>query len=117
MFSNAPSIEFANPFLRKCIVENENKCLPNATDLLEEINKVLAVVSRSGDLIDDNIERSCKVCGIGKYEQIIDRDLGETEDFGINPKGDQTFKIFTCNHCGHVQLFSFFGPAIPSAWD
>jgi len=113
MFSNAPSIKFANPLFKKCIVENEEDCLPDANALLEEVDKVLTIVDRNADLIDENIERSCKVCGIGNYQLTGDRDPIQSRHHGLDPIS-VAYKIFTCDHCGHVQLFSFRDD--PPAW-
>ena len=116
MFPNAPSISLANPLFKKCIVENEEDCLPDATALLEEVDKVLTIIDRNANLIDENIERPCKVCGIGNHELLIDRDLGRLRSFGINPAESRRFKVFVCNYCGHVQLFAFGGAIDPPAW-
>lgn len=117
MFPDAPYVNLVNVLFKKCIVEYEKDCLPNATALLEEVDKTLSIIDKNADLIGENIERPCKVCGIGDYEQIVDRnDLDGLEDFGFNRVSDQSFKILTCNHCGHVQLFSFRGRKTPPAW-
>lgn len=116
MFPNAPHITLANALFKRCIVENEEDCLPDAIALLEEVDKVLTIIDRNADLIDENIERPCKVCGIGSYELLIDRHLGRLQSFGINPANSRIFKVFVCNYCGHVQLFAFGGAIDPPAW-
>ena len=119
MFPHAPSIKMANPLFEKCIVENEEDCLPDATALLEEVDKVLTIIDRNGDLIDENIKRPCKVCGIGDYELRINQDEIATHEFGLNPRGNWKHKIFMCNYCGHVQLFGIGTGEInppPPAW-
>ena len=116
MFPNAPSIKLANMLFKKCIVEFEENCLPDATALLEEVDKVLSMIDRNADLIGENVERPCKVCGIGNYKLLIDRNTPRLGNFGIDPRSGQTYKMFTCNHCGHVQLFLFIDGKIPPAW-
>jgi len=115
MFPNAPYINLANKLFENCIVENEEDCLPDATSLLEEIDKIQTIIDRNADLIGDDIIRTCKVCGIGNYRLIIDKD-SKPENIGINPVGNQTFKIFTCDNCSHIQFFHFPGNKIPPAW-
>lgn len=116
MFPNAPSIKLANQFFTKCIVEDEEKCLPDATALLEEVDKVLSMINMNADLIGDGIARRCKVCGMGSYKLILDQHSAGMHNFGLRPAGAQSFKVFTCNHCGHVQLFAFDGKQDPPAW-
>ena len=114
MFPNSPHIEFAKELFKKCIVEHEEDCLPDAVALLKEIDQVLSLIDMHADLIGDDIIRLCKVCGIGHYKLILNK--GDyTGNFGISPAQGQ-FKIFTCTHCGNVQLFSFSGSQDPPAW-
>ena len=116
MFPNAPSIKLANTLFKKCIVEFEENCLPDATALLEEVDKVLSMIDRNADLIGENVERPCKVCGIGNYKLVIGRDdVTGLGNFGMKAVSGQSFRIFTCNHCGHVQMFSFRRQNLP-AW-
>ena len=116
MFPGARAIQFANPLLKKCVVENEEDCLPDATALLAEVDQVLSIIDNNADRIDSEVERRCKVCGIGNYKITVDRNPNDTRNFGFNAVGDRSFKIFTCNHCGNVQLFAFGGGRNPSAW-
>ncbi len=107
-FPHVPYIYMANLLFEKCIVEHESDCIPNATKLLAEIDKILSVIDAKADLIDQKIERVCKVCGVGKYILYIDTDSTQEKirEFGISSYAGDKFKIFTCNHCGHLQLFS-----------
>ena len=116
MFPDAPYINLANKLFENCIVENEKDCLPNATALLEEIDIFLTIIDRNADWVAENVVRPCKVCGIGNYEQIVDKDYDGLEKFGFNRISGLLYKIFTCNHCGHVQLFHFPSKNPPAAW-
>lgn len=107
MFPNAPYINLAKKLFENCIVENEEDCLPDATALLEEVDNFLTIIDRNADWVAENVVRPCKVCGIGNYEQIVNQDLSQIRNFGLNPTGARLFKIFTCNHCGNAQLFYF----------
>ena len=117
-FQNAPYIYLANQLFKKCVVEWERDCLPDASALLDEIDKIQAIIGRNADLIGKDIERFCKVCGIGKYVLRIDADSPPNmlHNFGIMAPAGQYFKIFICNHCGHVQFFSFPDRQNPPAW-
>lgn len=119
LFPKAPYIWFANQLFKKCICEHEEDCLSDATNLLEEIDKILFIIDSNADLIGPNIKRRCRVCGIGDYGLIVDSNsVYDAQNFGLNPRGATTFKIFYCNHCGHVQLFFFPGEEkVPPAWE
>jgi len=117
MFPNAPYIELANPLFKKCIVKNPKDCLSDATALLEEVDRTLSIIDRNADFIGEYVERPCKVCGIGIYRLVVDSyDRDKLTGFGFKAVSDQSFKIFTCNHCGNVQLFSFRDDKSPPAW-
>jgi len=116
MFPNVRYIHLANPLLKKCIVENKNECLPNAVVLLAEVDKVLAIMDANADRIDPLVKRRCKVCGIGEYNLLVDRNMSSIKNFGITPAGTRSFKIFTCTYCGHVQMFAFGNGSNPPAW-
>jgi len=116
MFPNAPHIGFANPLFAKCIVENEEDCLQDATTLLSEIDKVISIIDINADRIKRNTPRRCRVCGVGEYKEIIDRNITGLHNFGLNPAGSRSFKVFVCNHCGNVQLFAFGNKEDPPAW-
>ena len=110
-------IRFANPLFKKCIVEEENDCLPDADALLVEIDKTLSIIKMDADPINLKIERPCKICGLGRYElSSNDDDLSATYNFGFRPAGNRTMKIFTCSNCAHVQIFSYERGILPSAW-
>jgi serine/threonine protein kinase len=118
MFPKRPYIKYANLLFKKCVVQYEKDCLRDATALLEEVDRVLAIMDANADFIGfgSRIERSCKVCGIGHYKLIIDRNIQQMQSFGIDPQGSPwRMKNFTCDHCGHVQLFAF-GNEEPRAW-
>ena len=117
MFPNTPYINCANHLLKKCIVEKEEDCQNNASELLKEVEDLLAIIDRNADLIGEKIERHCKVCGIGSYQLVVDRDnIHKLADFGFSKVSGLSFKLFTCDHCGHIQLFNFGGRQIPPAW-
>jgi serine/threonine protein kinase len=108
MFPNKPEMKWANELFKKCIVEEERNCLPDASALLEEVDKVITAVNYHADVIGDKIIRRCKVCGIGNYNQIVNEEsTAGIQNFGFVPAGTRTFKIYTCTHCGHVQFFTY----------
>ena len=114
MFPDSRGINFTNKLFEKYIVENEEDCLTDASALLKEIDNILSIIDLNADLIDLNTKRTCKVCGRGKYELIVNDDSIKTQNFGFSPAG-RKMKIFTCSYCGNVQLFSY-KKELPPAW-
>ncbi len=116
MYPDSRNIKFANKLFGKCIVEDEENCLPDAGALLDEIDKILSIVNLGAESINLNTERICKVCGKGKYELVVNEDIVETANFGFSPTGDRRMIIFSCSYCGNVPLFTYEGK-LPRAWE
>jgi len=116
LFPEKNEMELLNALLSKCIVEHPSYCLSDANELLRKIDDLIQILDRGGDLIGDKIDRACKVCGIGKYRIVVDKDYTALENFGMRAVSGSEFKIFTCSHCGHVQFFSFSNRESPPAW-
>lgn len=111
MFPNNRLMSLANQLFRKCIVENEADCLPNAIVFLKEVDSFLSLMDNNADVIAPDIRRQCKVCGIGNYELIVEKgNRGHLEAFGLHPNVGAPFKIFACDYCGNIQLFDIEGP-------
>jgi len=115
IFPTCNYMKLANRLFANCIVEEEKNCLNDAKVLLNQIDTLLRIIDSNADPIGKNIKRHCKVCGIGEYKIIVDGDPIDSRNFGINAAGGRRMKIFTCNHCGHVQLFSYEDD-LPPAW-
>ena len=119
MFPSSLPMEFLNRLLDKCIVENEEDCWADAGGLLVQIDDTLRALELGADPIGD-FNRPCRICGFGVYRQIadiVDSPRVSTTNFGLEPKGSAGFKIFICNHCGHVQLFYGIDRKYPPAWE
>jgi serine/threonine protein kinase len=117
MYPNKHSMPLANLLFKECIVENEADCISDATRLLSIVDEALYMIESNTDLISPTFKRRCKVCGIGNYELIVDQHQRDfLEDFGLHPSIGAPFKIFTCNHCGNVQLFNLRGSQRLPAW-
>jgi serine/threonine protein kinase len=116
IFPDSPNMRFANDMFAECIIEEEDACLPNASFLLEKISLLINAIEICVEKLDLDIKRTCRVCGVGTYQLEALDDLSKIRNFGFQPSGTRTMRIFTCNHCGHVQLFSHKGN-IPPAWN
>ena len=118
MFPDRSEMALLNGLLDQCIVEDEENCLENAGLLLKEIDSLLNALRLGADPMSDS-ERPCRVCGFGKYQLRVNssqRDYTNIQNFGLKPAGGQTFKIFVCDNCGHVQLFSCQQGSDPLGW-
>lgn len=117
MFPDKPEMALLNDLLDKCIVQYEQNCLENASLLLNEIDSLLNALRLGADMMSDS-ERPCRVCGFGKYQLKVDNRDGYSHisNFGLEPKGNQAFKVFVCDNCGNVQLFSCQYEIDPPGW-
>lgn len=117
LFPSDPAMRHANSIFKKCIVEHEEQCLPDATALLERIDNVRGIIKHSGEVLNDKVKRICRVCGIGFYQIIGDpRDKNSLVNIGMSPVSGKTFKVLSCIHCGHLQTFVFNQSFDPPAW-
>ena len=115
MFPDRSEMALLNGLLDQCIVEDEENCLNDAGLLLNEIDSLLDALRLGTDPMSDS-ERPCKVCGFGKYQLTVNRNNTDTHNFGLNPTGISAFKIFVCDNCGNVQLFSCQHDSDPPGW-
>lgn len=115
MFPESDTTKYTNSLLEKCIVEEEGDCITDAKILLEELDSIKKSIELDSDKFEVNKDRSCRVCGIGNYKLMVDDNITETQNFGLNPSGSRKMMIFTCSHCGNVQLFSYKGNK-PQSW-
>ena len=109
IFPNTPSMRFANALFKKFIVEKEKDCLLDASAMLTEIDKMVCLLDSNADLIGDDVQRRCRACGIGIYEP-TERQYQFRTDWLANYSSEirsRFIRIFTCNHCGNIQLFDF----------
>jgi serine/threonine protein kinase len=117
MFPADGSIQWVNAILDQCIVQDENDCIQDAHSLLTIIDDCLTAVRNRGQRIEKDIQRHCTVCGFGIYKTLVDEN-DPVSMFGLRPerKPLPAYKVFACDHCGHVQMFHFEAGAPPSAW-
>ena len=109
-FPEAPFIELLNPFLEKCVVENEEDCLfDDAGSLLVEVDKLISMIESGSELRGSSPGgHGCKVCGLGVYETVDD-----AKTIGLNP----WFDAFICNSCCNIELFRHWDVSDPENWD
>src|SRR5262249_21681139 len=100
-----------NRVLGVCVVQREEEVgFASAIELLPEVDKLLTILRRGGQVMRREIKRWCQVCGTGTYELFIDGDSPHggqgLRNCGLNPVGPpRGWRFFRCVSCGHVQLF------------
>lgn len=111
-FPEARYMRLANDLFSRCIVEDEEDCeIHNAKEFLNAIDEINKIIDRDADVVDIS-ERHCEFCGRGKYEHKIEHFVHE---FGLSRAGNRDFKIFICNNCGHMLIFTGEGN-VPDPW-
>ena len=115
-FPGDERMKWINRLIDGCVQEEEASIFPNAEVLLKELDKVLEIMRRGGQVINSKVDRMCYVCGFGAYKLIADgeRDPTSSGNFGITPVGHVRWKIYRCLNCGHTQLFQVQDN--PPAW-
>lgn len=120
-------VDFLNKLLDVCIVEKEKDCCPDARHLLVFIDNIISAINKGAEPMRGQVKRSCRVCGFGWYQHIIDtmekpkdgsgQDANERmlSVFGMTSQ-ECGFKVFVCNHCGHAQTFFFYNNQLSRAW-
>lgn len=110
-------MKLVNELLSKCVVEHREDCTLTADSLIEEIDKIESIIKDNAYLIDPTVEVHCTVCGLGKYNCIVDRDDVVLRNFGLTPVSGHKMKIYSCDNCGNVQFFDFPDGNTPTFWD
>jgi hypothetical protein len=90
MFRDDRSIRWARELLDACIVEDEDKCIKSAKELLHRVDVYIQVLKSNSQLPRHGALR-CRICGMGNYAETIREDPG--------------LKILACDHCGNMQSF------------
>lgn len=117
LFPNNSAMPQINQLLSSCIVEEPEDCLADASALLKEVDDAISALEVNATVLRKDGERRCLVCGKGSYQIIADRNNTHLRNFGIDPAGMQSFRVFSCGNCGHVQLFSMRAEGdLPNGW-
>ena len=116
LFPDNESIAFVQTILDKTVVERPTDCLTNAMELLTSVDWAIEALTMKYRIVDGDLLRKCLVCGIGKYQQIVDHDVERQHNFGLAVISQPKFRIFVCVGCGHSQLFYSMDGKRPRAW-
>ena len=109
MFPDNESISFVQKILDKTVVEKPTDCLTNATELLTSVDWAIEALTMKFRVVDGDLIRKCLVCGKGNYQQLVDHDVTDQRNFGLEVYGKPKFRIFVCDSCGHSQTLLLHG--------
>ena len=116
MFPGNESIAFVQTILDRTVVEEPTDCLKNGTELLALVDETIEALTIKVRVFGGDLIRKCLVCGKGNYQIIVDHDVNEQRNFGLEVIAQPKFRIFVCNSCGHLQLFYSMDGRQPPAW-
>jgi serine/threonine protein kinase len=115
-FPNDPQMHAINRILAKCVVDKPRECLSSATDLLSMVDTLLLCMDRGGQLLTTGVPRPCHVCGVGFYQSIpfptprsalpSGGNVGLRFWYGAGENLAIHIQPFSCDKCGHVELFT-----------
>jgi serine/threonine protein kinase len=117
IYPDNEQVRWINQLLVQCVVEREHQCRFNsATDFLTAIDGIIGILRSRGALLRSNKPRKCQVCGYGAYSLIANdsSNPGSVRNIGLTPVGQIRWRVFRCDHCGHIQMFQVQDN--PPAW-
>jgi serine/threonine protein kinase len=119
-FKDDPHMHAINAILDKCVVEDPDKCLPGAQELLLVVEQHLSVIRRGGQMLSDDVPRPCRVCGQGFYRPSGETGAATNQVVGL-PSGSVSVpgsaisswrheralfvRPLACTVCKHVEFF------------
>ena len=108
MFRHDPHAYMINKILEKCVVERQKNCI-GIHDLRAMVIAFLNLIEQGGQLLNDGVPRPCHVCGYGEYRPEVlqqDQAIGAMRLWPSSSTPiSLSIKPFTCDKCGHIQLF------------
>ena len=97
-------MEHVNRLLDEMITPNPNDRRPLSI-IIALTSRVIPLIEKEYNPIDQNIRQLCTYCGEGFYVQQVKSNPTQVRNFGFTPVGNPDWRIYTCIECGHVQAF------------
>jgi hypothetical protein len=111
MFPDNRDVSYLHRLLAQCIVEREQKCLPDAEALLAEVDNAIEALDKGGQIPSDTRSLRCRFCGVGRYKNV--QKVQITNMY----QGSDEARFFICQDCGHTQLFLVERDQRPKLWE
>jgi serine/threonine protein kinase len=96
-------MEHVNRLLDLMIIHDRNN-RRGVDNILILLRRVIRLVEKEFTPISKDIGQPCTYCGMGLYVIRAENNT-QVSNFGVTPVGDPNWRIFTCDKCGHVQMF------------
>jgi serine/threonine protein kinase len=114
IFPDNRNMSLINSILDRCLVDDPQRCLPSAADLLEVIDEKLMMIEMGVPQLDQNgqIVLPCRVCGKGYYKDQTSTghvSMAASNELGVRIR-EIRLRVFTCTVCAHA---AFFAPGYP----
>jgi len=113
-FPERQNMHLINRILDRCIVEEPHQCLSSAAELLELVDKTLAITEKGAPVLDEQGKflLPCRMCGVGSYQEYGPGThmTIQTHDSYNRHVGAMSVRPFICSVCGH---FQYFAPNFP----
>jgi serine/threonine protein kinase len=112
--SKASEMSLVNRILDKCLVEEPDKCLNSAQELLKLVDKTLTMLDHGAPALDEkgHFVLPCRMCGQGFYRNSPPGRTARLQGVvdARNIVSEMLVRIFICDVCMH---FEFFAPGFP----
>jgi len=105
LFIGDPAIKEVNVILAKCIVDEEERCLQSANELLALVDNGIERIRRLGQKPESGDRWLCLVCKKGYYSEESWRWSLQLATKPQNNNHREEMNVFFCDHCGHMQAF------------
>jgi hypothetical protein len=99
-FPEEPAMPLARRILENSVVEYEEDCLRDASELLLRLDDLIDALRLGGQFLKDRVPFRCRVCGLGQCSPQLPSDASNMSAI--------------CDHCGSVVVFS--NPRSRPAW-
>jgi serine/threonine protein kinase len=102
LFPHDVGMEMVNAMiLAKCVVRYEKDCFSTVFTLQAEVDRLIEMLSTSGQRLAENLPWTCRLCGRGRYVKT------QLTVSGFLEQGSDraALRAFACNDCGHIELF------------
>lgn len=112
LFPSDRRMHLINSILDKCVVEEPNSCLPDATWLLQVVDEVIATIEHATPFRDGSgsLLIPCRICGVSFYRDRGTEIRPNEIDAKNMPSSPIHLHIFVCDVCAH---YAFFAPGHP----
>jgi serine/threonine protein kinase len=97
--------EHINRILDRTVVYEGADRFINACELIPEVERVDRLLS-GGYRALSHPPQKCAYCGEGNYERVAtESQYDQMQQLGFSTPGTVMWRVFICNHCGHVLWF------------